>query len=175
MFVIRLNGVIKVIDVEKNYSDKHMAVASYFKLKPSIIISVGDDSFCVSKGKHQSKNFIVLTKEEAMEKLKQCILNILDNKHTFKSLKFSFIATAIGVSEIDIKEFFLPEILLGEIRFDDDWIDIEPLKRYVQEKLSIDFFINAFSDFIMNTNSSGEFLCSRNSEIIHNGFHIYFL
>lgn len=158
--------------VANTYTEKHLALAEFLELDPSLIENENDENFYLINEEDEAREMWVLTREESLERLKIRIEE--DMSFPFYSFKFSFVATALGLEEEEIKEFFLPEILLNEITFSDDWIDSQPLKRYVENTLGIDSFLDVYSNFLMDLNRSGECLCNKTKEIVKNGFHIYY-
>ncbi len=156
-----------------SYTEKHLALAEHLNIEPFMIENENDEIFYIFDAEeNDEKEMWVLTKEEASKQLNHFIAKEMEMP--FYSFKLSFVAEALGVAEEDVKEYFLPEILLNEIRFDDGWIDTPPLRRYVEDKFSVYFFVHSFCKFVIETDSSGEFLCNKMRETVVNGFHIYY-
>jgi hypothetical protein len=163
----------EVNKMDEFYTRKHYALAEKLCVSPSIIQNENDEVFylCDKENNHEQE-FWVLTSDDALDTLKSFIG--MEFNMPMSEFDLSHVAKSLGVEEQGIKEFFLPEILTGEIDFSYGTIDITPLRKYVEEMHSIEIFIDNFCEFIIDIGKSGSFLCSRMQETKNDIFHIYY-
>jgi hypothetical protein len=148
------------------YTNKHQALAKHLSLTCTLIDNL-DDVFFTCK----PYDFLIVTDDE----IKDFLVNEIDVVFELPFYEFSLddVATVMEVEVEKIKEFFLPEIIIGEVNFHYNKIDSKVLLKYLENNRGASFFIENYANFLISQGRSGEILCNKKSNEKEDGYNIY--
>lgn len=152
----------------KNYTEKHKVLSEYLLVDCSEIENDNDQIFIFDS----YNEFWVLTDEESIDFL----INEIDVSFEmpFKQFSLQEVAKTLDIKIETIKEFFLPDILTGEVNFNFNKIDSNVLLKYLNAFQGVSFFIDNYAKLLVDENRSGEILCSKQLTTRRSEYNIYY-
>jgi hypothetical protein len=155
--------------VVETYTDKHKALAKHLTYLEIDDIDSGDDVLFDAYHTH----YWVMDKEEAMDLVYDEVDEMIySHLYTFPIQR---VANILKVDVEAIKEFFLADVLVGEVRIG-DMLDGELLGEFIDSNkcaYDADYFVSFYTDYLFDYNLSGEIVDSKCQNIMVDGFYIY--
>ena len=150
----------------ETYTPKHIALSQYLThLQIDDIENENDIGFNA-----YDAYYWVLDRDEAWETVYENILEMLDeDTYTFP---IKNVVEALKIEKDELQIFFMPYVLTGEFTLGKE-IGGETLMKFIKTISDKSSFACSYTDYLFNSNRSGDILDSYMKDVVVNGFHIY--
>ncbi len=158
-------------------TDKMIALSHYLNVNCDLIRTKDDIQFYIEDDfddYYLNNSFYVFNERETIDRLYQYIVEEMFLSK--RKLKLKDVAYSLNIEVDDIKEFFLVEIILGEVRLT-DYIHTHLLLRFLEGKDLFYTFAQTYAEFVFYNNESYSILSdnrfSFRTDNVVNGYHIF--